>query len=147
MGRVEGAGDGAQDQVVHRVGLGPLGYGAQVLRRGLLRHDPDGGEPLLEQLERLEVRPLVHAEDAAPLPAQYPRDRLVGEDHQLLYELAGRGRAARPRRDGHAVPVYLVLWLPSAELQLAPPGGPRLEPARELMGALDHPWQLHLPLS
>src|SRR3712207_2676040 len=120
----------------------------QILRGGLRPH-PDRREPLGEQLQRLLVRTFVHPEDAPPrsATAQHPCDGLVDQHHEFFYELAGGRRAARPCRYGHPLVVYLVLRLSAAEFQLAPPGGSRLECARELVGGPVHVRQLHLPLA
>ncbi len=69
----------------------------------------------------------MHPEDASPLAREHLRYRPVGEDHQLLYKLPRLGRAPRRRPYRNAVLVQLVLGLPSAELQLAPDGRPRLQ--------------------
>src|SRR5687768_4580767 len=82
------------------------------------------------------VGSLVHPEDAASLSAQHLRDRLVGEDHELLDQLPGRCGAADSSVRGHSVLVYRVLWLPPAQIQLSTHRRPRLEPAREIVCCL-----------
>ena len=91
---------------------------------------------LSEQFQGLLVGSLVHPEDAALLRVQHLRDRLVGEDHELLDQFSGRRGTADPCTHWHPVFVNHVLRLPPAEIQLSTPRRPNPEPAREIVSGL-----------
>src|SRR5918992_5497826 len=75
----------------------------------------------------------MHPEDAALIPMQHLRDRLVGEHHELLDQLSGRRGTAASRTHWRPVSVNHVLRLPPAEIQLSTSRRPQLELAREIV--------------